>query len=32
MTIRRMENSEYVEKELEITLSSGAEVGVEPER
>lgn len=32
MTIRRLENSEYVEKELEITLSSGAEVGVEPER
>lgn len=32
ITIQRLENAEYVEKELDITLSSGADVGVETER
>ncbi len=31
ITIQRLENSEYVEKVLDITLSSGAQVGVESE-
>lgn len=32
ITIQRMENSEYAEKVLEITLSSGEQVGAGTER